>query len=291
MAIEHMGVKTEIIVMLTLVSVYITGFILLIHFFDRWKNPAQKWLMDSTEQSLADFLIYLPAKIFWERLALFVLPLLLILAVLTSLFISFVVGCAMALGAVAAKNMLLAWRHQLINLQLPDAIDLLVTAMQAGLSFNAAFERSAMQVAAPLRYEWLLVIRRMRTGETPIVALTSFYQRVNTEAVLQMLLTMQLGIQHGSQQADILQRLAITLRQQQYAVERVKSLSAQARLQGKVMLLLPLGLFAALHFLHPENTTILTQTEFGHYLLGVSFGLMLIGHLLIRRILGEAYAH
>lgn len=291
MALVDMEVTTTVIVMLALISVHITVFVILIHLVSRWKNPAQKWLIDNTEQSLADFLIYLPAKIFWERLALFVLPLLLILTVTTSILTSLIVGCLMALGAVSAKKVLLARRHRLINVQLPDAIDLLVTAMQAGLSFNAAFERSALQVAAPLRHEWSLVIRRMRTGETPITALSSFYQRVNTEAVLQMLLTMQLGIQHGSQQADILQRLAVTLRQQQYAIERVKSLSAQARLQGKVMLLLPIGLFTALHFLHPENTVILTQTEFGHYLLSFSLGLMIVGHFLIRKILGDAYAH
>ncbi|RUO57984.1 type II secretion system F family protein [Pseudidiomarina marina] len=291
MALTDMGLTIGALVIVALACVYLTSVVLVITMISRWKNPAQKWLKDSTEQSLADFLIYLPAKIFWERLALLVLPLLMIIGLISSALISFLVGCGMAVAAIVTKNYLLARRHRLITVQLPDAIDLLVTAMQAGLSFNAAFERSGLQVAAPLRYEWLLVIRRMRTGETPIVALKSFYLRVNTEAVLQMLLTMQLGIQHGSQQADILQRLAVTLRQQQYAIERVKSLSAQARLQGKVMMLLPLGLFTALHFLHPENTVMLTQTEPGHYLLAASAGLMMLGHFLIRKILGDAYAN
>lgn len=281
---------TKFLVFSALTCGYITLIVLLTSLIYRWRQPAQQWLKDSTEQSLADFLIYLPAKLFWERLTYFVLPFLVVISFAFSVVASLLVGCFMTVVVLTIKNYLLARRHRLITQQLPDAIDLLVTAMQAGLSFNAALERSAAQVAVPLRYEWLLVIRRMRTGESPIAALQGFYKRVNTEAVLQMLLTMQLGIQHGSQQADILQRLALTLRQQQYAIERVKSLSAQARLQGKVMLFLPVGLFVALHFLHPENTKVLTQTQLGNALLLVSGGLMLVGHFLIRKILGDAYA-
>ncbi|OZB05656.1 MAG: hypothetical protein B7X54_04780 [Idiomarina sp. 34-48-12] len=286
-----MDAMTSVVVFSAIISVYLTLITLLMNSLYRWRQPAQKWLKDNTEQSLADFLIYLPAKLFWERLTYVFLPILLVVSLVSSVLISVLVGCVMMVIVLALKNYLLARRHRLITQQLPDALDLIVTAMQAGLSFNAALERSASQVAVPLRHEWLLVIRRMRTGESPIAALTNFYQRVNTEAVLQMLLTMQLGIQHGSQQADILQRLALTLRQQQYAIERVKSLSAQARLQGKVMLFLPVGLFIALHFLHPENTKILTQTTLGNSLLVMSGGLMLVGHFLIRKILGDAYAN
>ena len=256
----------------------------------RWQAPAQNWLKVSTEQSLADFLIYMPARVFWARLALVITPIL--CAVAMSISVNIAVFCAVCLpiAVVVGKNFMLARRHHLITRQLPDALDMLVTATSAGLSFHAALERTASQLPIPLRFEWQLISRLTRTGEGITSALQNFYHRVPTEGVLQMLLTVQLGLQHGAQQAQVLQRLALSLRQQHYAIERVKSLSAQARMQGKVMMLLPVGLFIILHFLHPENTRVLVETSAGHYLLFGCFVLMLAGNYLIRKVLGSAYA-
>lgn len=256
----------------------------------RWQAPAQHWLKVSTEQSLADFLIYMPARVFWSRFALVITPMLCAVGAFISVNIAVLGAVFLLIAVVVGKNLMLARRHQLITQQLPDALDMLVTATSAGLSFYAALERTASQLPIPLRFEWQLISRLTRTGEGTTSALQNFYQRVPTEGVLQMLLTVQLGLQHGAQQAQVLQRLALSLRQQHYAIERVKSLSAQARMQGKVMMLLPVGLFMILHWLHPENTRVLIETSAGNYLLLGCFVFMLLGNYLIRKVLGTAYA-
>lgn len=255
-----------------------------------WRPRLQEWLTENTEQSLADFLIYMPAGQFWARIAMILTP----LVCGVWLVVSFTSAIVLALSALAStyfiKNALLARRLVQVNRQLPDGLDLLVTAVSAGLSFHAALERTASQLPKPLRQEWALMVRLTKTGDGIYPALENFYQRVSSESVLQFLLTVHLGLQHGAQQVLVLQRLAQSLRQQHYAVERVKSLSAQARMQGKVMLLLPVGLFAVLHKLHPENTHTLLNTSMGNMLLLVCVALMICGHILIRKVLGAAYA-
>lgn len=285
-----MALTTQVILSLTMFLAIFTVMLAVVWLVRRWQQPAQQWLSDSTEQSLADFLIYLPVKVFWTRLLTALIPLLIGLAVWTNFGIAISAAFGTVVVVILAKKHLLARRHKLITKQLPDGLDMLVTATSAGLSFHAALDRSINQLPVPLRHEWQQLVRRTRTGEGIYVALLYFYQRVPTEAVLQVLLTVHLGLQHGSQQAQILQRLAESLRQQHYAIERVKSLSAQARMQGKVMLLLPIGLFAVLHYLHPENTRILTQTTAGHYLLAACLLLMVVGQTLIKKVLGSAYA-
>lgn len=285
-----MDIMTRFFIVLTGTTVIFSGLYAFSLGIRRWRKPAQYWLTESTESSLDAFLIYVPAEVFWQRLLGLLLPILFLLTFLFSFWTS--VGAALVVGVsiFLLKRSLLLRRYRLITNQLPDAIDLLVTAMQAGLSFSAALERSTPQLPAPLRHEWALMIRQLRIGESMHAVLQQFYQRIQTEAVLQLLLTIQLGLQHGAQQVEVLQRLALNLRQQHYAVERVKSLSAQARMQGKVMVLLPLGLFFSLHFIHPENTEILLHTTPGNYLIGLCFVLIGIGQLLVRQILGRAYA-
>lgn len=255
-----------------------------------WQPRLREWLKESTEQSLADFLIYMPASQFWTRFAVALAPLVVILGVVVSLTSAILVAGAGLISTYFIKNALLARRLNQVNRQLPDGLDLLVTAVSAGLSFQAALEQTAPQLPWPLKQEWSLMVRLTKTGEGIYPALANFYQRIKSEPVLQFLLTVHLGLQHGAQQVHVLQRLTQSLRQQHYAVERVKSLSAQARMQGKVMLMLPVGLFAVLHKLHPENTQALLETSVGNLLIGACVGLMVCGHILIRKVLGMAYA-
>ena len=255
----------------------------------RWQAPVTDWLKHSTEQSLADFLVYMPAAILWRRLGLLAITLTIVLSALFGLHAALIVTLAVVIAVPLGKGALLKRRQGVISQQLPSAIDMLVTATVAGLSFHSALERTTTQLKAPLKHEWQLILRRLRTGEDLTIVLLDFYSRTPTEAVLQLVLTIQLGIRHGAQQAHILARVAQSIRQQQYAVERVKSLSAQARMQGKVLLLLPIGLFAALHYLHPENTRILTETSMGKALLVICLILMMVGQLIVRKILVHAY--
>ena len=255
-----------------------------------WRPRVQIWLTENTEQSLAEFLIYMPASQFWGRFCVLLSPLIIVMGSFFSVVVAVMVASIAFVSTYFIKNALLARRLKLVNRQLPDALDLLVTAVSAGLSFHAALESTAPQLPMPLRQEWSLMVRLTKTGEGIFPALANFYKRIKSESVLQFLLTVHLGLRHGAQQVLVLQRLAQSLRQQHYAIERVKSLSAQARMQGKVMLLLPVGLFAVLHYLHPDNTQTLIQTSLGNVLLAACLALMVCGHILIRKILGMAYA-
>lgn len=259
--------------------------------YKKWRPRFQEWLKESTEESLAEFLIYMPAEKFWARFAFVLTPTIIGISFLASILTAVAVAVAVLFATYFGKNALLSRRLNRVSRQLPDGLDLLVTAASAGLSFQAALEHTASQVPSPLRQEWQLMVRITKTGEGIYPALATFYRRVRSEPVLQFLLTVHLGLQHGAQQIQVIQRLAQSLRQQHYAEERVKSLSAQARMQGKVMVMLPAGLFAVLHQLHPENTRLLLETSVGNMLLGACASLMVCGHILIRKVLGLAYAH
>jgi tight adherence protein B len=248
----------------------------------------QQQLHVQTESTLWEFLSRASARQVWIVSAVFMLPLVGVVAAFTSLFWA----AAAALGCLAVvpmvRNQLLSRRQRQVTLQLPDALTLLSHAMASGMSLLPALELSLSQCPQPLKGELSLMLQRLRLGESLSSALAALATRIPTMAIQFFVLTMQIGARHGGQQVAVLQRMAKALQQQNIAQQRLLSLSAQARLQGRVMLLLPIGLFMVLRWLHPDNTALLTQTREGWAILSVSALLLLVGNLLVRRIMQSA---
>lgn len=277
---------TKISLLLAL-CVALVGSIILLLSKER-RKVLQRELQHEAESTLWNFLSRASTRQLWFWAMLLILPIVGLVAVVTSLFWA----AAAALGCLAAlpilRQQLLQRRQQQVTLQLPDALTLLSHSMASGMSLLPALELSLTQCPQPLKGELSLMLQRLRLGESLSSSLTALANRIPTMAIQFFVLTMQVGARHGGQQVTVLQRLAAALQQQNIAQQRLLSLSAQARLQGRVMFVLPLGLFMVLRWLHPENTALLTQTRAGWVILGLSGVLLLVGHLLVRRIMQSA---
>lgn len=247
-------------------------------------HALQQKVFARTEANLAEFLIFLPAVQFWGLLGIIIGP--------TALVIMIQFGLLWALVATVISFLLLPWlrRHlhwqrcEKISRQLPDVVQALSNALAAGLALGPAFEAVCPRLSQPVKQEFILLNRRLQLGDSLAAGLYDFYQRVPRGGVYQLYLALTLGSKHGSQQVNILQRLTKSLRQKIYAEERLRSLSAQARLQGRVMLLLPIGLFLALQWVQPGSNELLINTRAGQIMLTSAAVMMLIGHLLVRRL-------
>lgn len=252
------------------------------------RQQLQRQLQLQTESTLWDFLSAATARQVWLWSLLLLLPIVALVAVLFSPFWAAAVALICCALLPMLRQMLLQRRQQQVTLQLPDALTLLSHAMASGMSLLPALELSLSQCPQPLKGELTLMLQRLRLGESLSDALAALAQRIPTMAMQFFVLTMQIGAHHGGQQVAVLQRMAAALQQQNIAHQRLLSLSAQARLQGRVMFLLPLGLFMVLRWLHPENTALLTQTQAGWVILALCAVLLIVGHLLVRRIMHGA---
>ncbi|HET8816919.1 MAG TPA: type II secretion system F family protein [Pseudidiomarina sp.] len=237
-----------------------------------------------TEASLAEFLIFLPALQFWGLLGIIIGP--------GALVIMLQFGVLWGLSATVIALLLLPWlrRHlhwqrcEKISRQLPDVVQALSTALAAGLALAPAFDAICPRLSQPIRQEFIVLNRRLQFGDSLSAGLHDFYLRVPRGGVYQLFLALTLGSQHGAQQVNLLQRLAKSLRQKIYAEERLRSLSAQARLQGRVMLLLPIGLFVILQWVQPGNNELLINTRLGQMMLVCAAIMMCIGHFIVRQL-------
>lgn len=241
-----------------------------------------------TENTLWEFLSSASARQVWGLSLVIILPLFGIIVLTTSLFWA-AFGALLCFALLPLlRRYLLRRRQHLVTLQLPDTLTLLSHAMASGMSLLPALELTLVQSPQPLKGELSLMLQRLRLGDSLSIALAALAARIPTMAIQFFVLTMQIGARHGGQQVAVLQRMAAALQAQNIAQQRLLSLSAQARLQGRVMFMLPIALFFALRWLHPENTALLTDTQPGWTILALSAVLLVLGHLLVRRIMHGA---
>ncbi|MDN7130651.1 type II secretion system F family protein [Pseudidiomarina sp. 1APR75-15] len=240
------------------------------------------------ELSLAAFLIFIPARLFWLILSVLVLPVVIFMSLMVANGVWSVLACLLCFAGLPwLRTTLLKRRRQKIEKQLPNALQLLASSLQAGLSLTPAIELVAKQLPRPLQMEFRLLVQRQRTGDSLMLALEDFYRRSPSTMVRFFTFAIDTGHRYGGQQAQMLSRMACAIQQQQYARERMLSLSAQARLQGKVMFVLPFGLFFAIGEVQEQSKALLLTTQEGRVLLLLCGCLMLIGIALTRRIMGR----
>lgn len=282
-----MSSEPLLISLLLALTVGLLGSILLLLSKER-RQQLRHQLQVHTENTLWDFLSRATARQVWLVSLIGLVPVIALVALLVSLFwaaAGALIACALL---PMLRRKLLQRRQHHVTLQLPDALTLLSHAMASGMSLLPALELSLAQCPQPLRSEFTLMLQRLRTGESLSAALAALAQRIPTLGIQFFVLTMQIGARHGGAQVAVLQRMATALQQQNIAYQRLLSLSAQARLQGRVMFMLPIGLFLVLQKLHPENTALLTGTHSGWVILGLCGILLVVGHIMVRKIMRSA---
>jgi tight adherence protein B len=222
----------------------------------------------------------LPASLHFGRWALPVLGWLLTHSVLIV-----VVGLVVALmlpGKLAALRQ--QRRLHAIEAQLPDTLQMLSGALRAGASLPIALESAATYGGAPISEELGFVLREMRLGVDLADALEHLEQRVPVPDLLIATAAMNLAREIGANLAETLDALARTLRSKQQMEGKIRSLTAQGKLQGVVMAGLPLLLLVVLNFMQPEAMWPLLHRPIGWAMLGVMALFDLAGYHCIRRI-------
>lgn len=245
-------------------------------------------MLRDTELSLTTFLIFLPAQKFWMILIVVAIP----LGIVSSIVIADLRwGFACVVGYFAGLPWFRSWlmKRRLIAVeqQLPQALRLLANSLSAGVSLLPSLALVANQVRPPLGSELRVIVQRQQAGDPMIESLQLFYQRVPIAAVQFFIFMLITSSRFGGQQAKTLTRMATALEQQRIAKERIMSLSAQARLQSKIMFVLPIALFFVIGEVQESSKKLLLSTSLGQLVLLISATLLAVGLMLNRRILGS----
>lgn len=175
-------------------------------------------------------------------------------------------------------------RLQLLNGQLGDSLGIMTNALRAGYSFLQVMEMVAAETPPPLAEEYKRALREMQLGAPTEVALNNMSRRVGSddlELVITAILTQR---QVGGNLAEILDSIAGTIRERVRIKGEIKTLTAQGRISGLIIGLLPVILLALLFVINPEYVGMLFTEPIGLALLGGAACGEVVGVLIIKRI-------
>lgn len=188
-----------------------------------------------------------------------------------------------------APRKLYAWmkrrRIDKIQAQLPDGLMMMASGMRAGLGLTPALESLAHDIDPPLAQELALVLRQQRMGVKLDDALEEMCRRVPIQDMSLVVSAISVSREVGGNLAETLATLSGTLRRRLVMENKVKSLTAQGRLQGIVMAMLPVALVAFLTGFYPDTMHDFYHSAMGWAVIGVGCVMEYAGYRMCRKIM------
>jgi tight adherence protein B len=175
-------------------------------------------------------------------------------------------------------------RLQQFNVYLPEMITTLVNALRAGFSFLQALKNAAEEAPSPIKEELEITLREMQFGVSVEESLNRLHERMPSDDLDLMIQAILIQRQVGGNLAVVLEKNVHTIRERIKIQGQIKTLTAQGKMSGTVVALLPLGLSGMLSLVNPGYMTPLFTTPIGIALLCIAGVSMLIGFLLITKI-------
>lgn len=258
---------------------------LALHFGSRWFRTRQAQVAISAKADLENMFIFTDERriMVINLSVLIVLPLAAwvvsgnLVFVLMSVVLAFVAP-RLVVAHIARR------RLRQFEQQLPDALMMITGALRAGASLPLALDSVASEGKPPISQEFALLLREMRLGVDFAVALESMEKRVPLEDLALVTAGMALSREVGANLAATLESIARTIRAKLQMEGKIRSLTAQGKMQGLVMAGLPVMLVAVLNVMEPEAMAPLFNAWYGWVTLGVMVVTILVGYHFIRRI-------
>jgi len=180
-------------------------------------------------------------------------------------------------------------RLKAFGAQLPFALDLIKSSLEAGHSLQRALQVVVGEFAEPLGSEFRTVLEQNRIGLPLGRALEDLLKRVPEEDLRLLVVAVKVQTEVGSSLAQIVGRLSEIVRVRQRLRLQIRALTAQSRLGGWVVGLLPIAVLGAFSLIQPGYMDQLLYDPTGQKILRIAIVLDLIAIVTIRRVLRVSY--
>jgi len=200
------------------------------------------------------------------------------------------------LGALGAASLPLAYiqfrkkrRLKAFAAQLPFALDLIKSSLEAGHSLQRAMQLLVSEFADPLGSEFRTVLEQNRIGLPLPRALEDLLKRVPEDDLRLLVIAVRVQSEVGSSLAQIVGRLSEIVRIRQRLRMQIRALTAQSRMGGLVVGCLPVVVLVLFSLMQPGYTDQLFHDPTGQKIVKFAIGSDVFAILIIRRILRVNY--
>ena len=207
----------------------------------------------------------------------------------TGIIIAVLLGAMVGTLALQAPRLLLTGlrkrRLRKFNLQLVDTLVNMGNALKAGFSIMQAIETTVRDGENPIAQEFDVFLQQTRVGVSFSDALRNLDRRVGSDDLTLVVIAIETARRTGGNLTEIFDKISATIRERIRIENRIRTLTAQGRLQGMIVGLMPVVIGVALSIVDPRLMMPFLHSTMGAACIGIMTILIVCGGLLIRKII------
>jgi tight adherence protein B len=220
------------------------------------------------------------------------------------LFAIFLAALGSIVGTIVIKNSILALvsiplfgclpflylsflkqkRKERLQKQLPEALDLISRALRAGHAFIGGIKLVAEEFDDPIGPEFGEMLEEINYGVSTQVALKNLANRVDCNEIKYFVVGVILQRETGGNLAELMDTLALLIRERFKFDGKVRTLSAEGKLSAVVLVCLPFSIIAYLKLSQPEYMNLLFSDPIGRVMAVVAGIMMIIGIFVMKKM-------
>ena len=199
---------------------------------------------------------------------------------LTGFLLALIFGCIPFVLLVQQRRV----RAEKFKKQMPDALDLVASALKAGHAFSGGISMAAEEFDDPLGTEFSEMLDEINFGVSLPDALKNLTKRVECEEIKYFAMGVILQRETGGNLAELIQTLANLIREKFKFEGKVRVLSAEGKLSAVILSALPFLVAGWIWITNPNYLAPLVGEPSGRMILLLAGIFMIIGILIMKRM-------
>lgn len=200
---------------------------------------------------------------------------------------SFALSMFVVVGAIAVPLLLLEnaieKRRVKFEEQLPELLNLIAGSLRAGWGMLQSIALVVEQMPSPASEEFRRVQTEARLGLSVEEALENMAKRLQSEDFKWTVTAINIQREVGGNLAEVLDIVASTMRDRAELRRHIRGLTAEGRISGIILMVLPFVELAVLTLVNPTYMGSMFDHPVGWFLAGVGVLLLIIGGIWLRR--------
>ena len=169
--------------------------------------------------------------------------------------------------------------------QLPDALELMGRALSAGHAFPEALHMISVEMPEPIATEFRKTYEEQNYGLSLKLALENLAQRIPLLDLRLCITAILIQRETGGNLAEILEKVAYTIRERFRILGDLKTLTTSSRLSAWLLCGLPIFVSLAVTVMNPDYMSVLWKDPRGHKLIALALMMQITGIFIVRKIL------
>lgn len=169
--------------------------------------------------------------------------------------------------------------------ELPESLDLMVSALRVGHSLNSALSLVSKECPDPISTEFRICYDEQNYGLELRTAMENLTTRMPLQDLKIVATAILIQKESGGNLAEVLDKTAHVIRERFRLKRQISTHTAQGRLTGMILTVLPVVLGFLIYLINSKLMSLLWTTELGVKLLWASFGMTILGGLWIRNVI------